>query len=226
MRRGPSRHACRCTAERLRRALPCLALGAALGLTLAGLLAPAQASTVRVRYEGPVADRDRPPAGTEAEIKAAFLLKFPDFVSWQPSLGETLRVGVIGDDALLNALPRLADQEQRAAGAGRTVVVFRVAGPGDARHCHILVLGEDADRLDLAPILSAAHRAGALTVGDWNRPREGAVIRIFREGDHVRFVISQPLAREAGLRISSKLLNLSRDQTRWVSPAGDALAQR
>jgi len=225
MRRGPSRHACRHAAERLRRALPCLALGAALVLTLAGPLTPAQASTVRIHYEEAVADRARPPAGTEAEIKAAFLLKFPDFVSWQPPLGDTLRVGVIGDDALLDALPRLADQERPATGAAHIVIVFRVAGPGDARRCHILVLG-DAAGLDLTPILSAAHQAGALTVGDWNESREGAVIRIFREGDHVRFVISQPLAREAGLRISSKLLNLSRDQTRGTSPAGDALAQR
>lgn len=225
MRRGPSRHACRRAAERLRRALPCLALGAAFGLTLAGPLAPAQASTVRVRYEETVADRSRAPAGTEAEIKAAFLLKFPDFVSWQPPLGDTLRIGVIGDDALLDALPRLADREQRAEGTGRTVVISRVGSSKEAGRCHILVLG-DAAGLDLTPILSAAHQAGALTVGDWNESREGAVIRIFREEDHVRFVISQPLAREAGLRISSKLLNLSRDQTRRVSPAGDALAQR
>jgi hypothetical protein len=195
-----------------------------IALTLAGPLTPARASTVRIHYEETVADRARAPAGTEAEIKAAFLLKFPDFVSWQPPLGDTLRIGVIGDDAMLDALPRLADQEQRAAGVSRVFIVFSVTGSADARRCHILVLG-DAPGVDLAPILSAAHRAGALSVGDWNKPREGAVIRIFREADHVRFVISQPSAREAGLRISSKLLNLSHDQTGGVYPAGDAPAQ-
>lgn len=224
MRAGPSRQARLSAAER-RRVLPCLAPAVALGLALAALLAPARASTVRIHYDETVADRARAPAGTEAEIKAAFLLKFPDFVSWQPPLRDTLRICVIGDDAVLEALPRLADPEGRTEETERVVIVLRAASPADAGRCHILVLGEDVGPVP-TPFLNAAHRAGALTVGDWNQPREGAVIRIFREGDHVRFVISQPLAREAGLRISSKLLNLSRDQTRWVIPAGDALAQR
>lgn len=225
MTRGPSRQACRLAAERRCRLLPRLALAAAFPLLLAGTLPPARASTVRVHYEETVADRSRTPAGTEAEIKAAFLLKFPDFVSWQPPLGDTLRIGVLGDNAVRDALRRLADDEAYATGGARIVVVFDVRGPADARHGHILVLG-DPTGIDLDATLDAAHRARVLTVGDWNEPREGAVIRIFREEDHVRFVISQPLAREASLRISSKLLNLSRDQSGALPAASDALAQR
>jgi len=220
MTRWPLRHAGKGAAPGLPVAWLCLAVGAAVG----GLLAPVHASTVRVHYDK---DRDamRAAEATEAEIKAAFLLRFPDFVHWQTALGDTLRIGVMGDAELQDALVRLGDEQNRAAGSGtpRQVSVFRVSSPGAARRCHILILG-DTSTPEIAAILSAAHQAGALTVGDWNEPRDGTVIRLFRDGRRVRFDISQALAKEAGLRISSKLLNLARGQTSRIAPPGGVLA--
>jgi hypothetical protein len=206
--------------------LLCLALGAGIRWD-----APAHASTVRLRYEK-TPDPTRADEATETEVKAAFLLKFPDFVNWATPTGDTLIVGVAGDAGLAEALRKLADEQNQAtreglggAGPARRIVIRRVTSPTETRGCRILVLG-DSPSPDLDAVLDAAHRAGVLTVGIWDQPREGAVIRLYREGKRVRFDVDQTLARDAGLRISSKLLNLARDQSCRDVPTGDALAQR
>jgi hypothetical protein len=201
MTRGRRRRARAGAATRLLLALLCLA-------SLAG---PAHASKVKLYYE-------KNPGASEMELKAAFLLKFPDFVDWRSPLGDTLRVGVAGDESLRVVLTRLADEQNRMGpGAVRMVSVFRVDSPEAARRCHILVLGESSPA-GIDEVLRASHQAGALSVGIWKSPRGGAVIRLFREGNRVRFDVSQTLARDAGLRISSKLLNLAREQTSRIVP--------
>jgi hypothetical protein len=211
MRRVPWRPACRCAAGALLLAL--------LGLVpaLLTVTAPAFASTVRLHYEDAF-DDVQATAETEAEVKAAFLLRFPDFVNWRTTPGDTLRIGVVGDDALLQMLSRLAAQEnQPGLGGAYAIAITRIASASAAKRCHILVLGETVVP-DLLPGLMAAYKAGVLTVGVWNTPRSGTIIRLFREGSRVRFDISQTLAKEAGLSISSKLLNLAREQSSRVFP--------
>jgi len=208
MRRKASRQVCRRAAGRLPLALLCLA-------ALCLVAAPAFASDVRVHYEDAFDDVLATQA-SEREIKAAFLLRFPDFVSWRSAPGDTLRIGVIGDDALLEILSRLAEQANEfRVGESRLVAVTGVSTAAEAQQCAILVLGE-AVTGDPVPALTAAHEAGALTVGIWNEPRSGTVIRLFREGSRVRFDISQALAKEAGLHISSRLLSLAaNNQVGW-----------
>jgi len=206
MRCRPSRQACRRAAEVLLVALTCLALG------LLFVTPPASASTVRVKYEDTM-DEVQVTEMTEVATKAAFLLRFPDFVRWPTPMGDTLHIGVSGDDALLEVLAQLAEQEnERRPSAAYGVAVIGVTAPAEARECEVLVLGEEAV-LDLLPPLAPAHPAGTLSVGIWDESRDGAIIRLFRDGDRVRFEISQTLAQEAGLQISSKLLNLARNQS-------------
>lgn len=185
-------------------ALSCLAAGLALLLAPA----PAFASGVRVHYEDAMEDVPATEA-SEAEIKAAFLLRFPDFIEWRRAVGDTLRIGVAGDDELLAALLRLAESHNRSPlAARRQIAVVPVSRPAVARQVEMLVLGAGVPE-ESSSILRATHAAGALSVGVWNEPRGGAIIRLFREGARVRFDISRAMAEEAGLRISSKLLNLA-----------------
>ncbi len=202
-------------------------LGAAATL-LSGLLSltafqvalpPAFASDVRLHYEDTMEDVPATEA-SEKQIKAAFLLRFPDFVNWAKPVGDTLHVAVIGDDALLNVLVPLAEQENRTQRRARPyVAVIRVTDPAKVRPCEMLVLGEDMAQRPL-PTLKAAHEAGILTVGAWNGPQGGTIIRLYRDGDRVRFDISRTLAKEAGLQISSKLLNLAANSSTDGLPRG------
>lgn len=201
MRSGRLRNVGLCAATALRRPLLCLtALCVAAPLVFA--------SDVRLHYEDAMEDVPATEA-SEKEIKAAFLLRFPDFVNWSKTLGDTLHIGVIGDDDLLAKLELLADQENRfQSGSRRFFEVRRVVGPADLAGCELLVLGEAVAAHSLSTV-QAAHAAGVLTVGAWNEPRSGTIIRLYRDGSRVRFDISRSLAEEAGLRISSKLLNLA-----------------
>lgn len=211
MRREPSRHVCRRAAGVLLLTLLWLAPALRLATT------PAFASTVRLHYEDAF-DDVQATEDNEVEIKAAFLLRFPDFVSWRQSPGDTLHIGVSGDDALLGMLSRLAEQENQSwLGAPHVLAVIPVSDQTAAQRCQILILG-DGTALDSLPSLTEVHKAGTLTVGVWDEPRSDAVIRLFREGNRVRFDISQTLAKEAGLLISSKLLNLAREQSNRVAP--------
>jgi hypothetical protein len=146
------------------------------------------------------------------------LLRFLDFISWQGVLDDTLHIGVSGDDELFGMLARLAEQEnQHGLGAPHALAVSRVTDPSAAQTCRILVLG-DGFAPEALPPLTEAHRSGTLTVGVWDEPRGGTVIHLFREGNRVRFDISVTLAKEAGLMISSKLLNLARERSSRVLP--------
>lgn len=199
----PARHSRRYAAETLLLALLCLVLQAPLATV------PALASTIQLHYEDAFEDV-KASEETSAEIKAAFLLRFPDFIRWQRVPGDTLRIGVTGDNALLSSLVHLVEQERQSGLASpHVIVVGRVSSVAEAQRCQILVLGEAAVP-DFVPSFMQVHKAGTLTVGVWDKPRSGAVIRLFREGNRVRFDISQSLAKEAGLSISSKLLNLAR----------------
>jgi len=190
-----------------------LAWAAALSCLCAVLLAaPSFASDIKVEYEDTL-DEAKVTEATEVEIKAAFLLRFPDFVSWPESADDTLRIGVCRDDAMLGMLALLAEQENRQrVHASRVLRVVPVTSTTGARACSMLVLGK-AVSTTLLPTVLPHDPAGLLTVGIWDEPRQGAIIRLFREEDHVRFEISQELAREAGVKISSKLLHLAKQQS-------------
>lgn len=206
MRRKPSRQLWRHAAVALLLALLCL--GALLRLAPP----PAWASTINVHYEDTF-DDVMATEETAAEVKAAFLLRFPDFIGWRNPPGDTLRIGVSGDSALAGMLTRLAEREnQSGLGAPYLVKVTRVSETNPSNGCDILVLGSGADP-QLLSTLPQAHESGTLTVGVWDEPRGETIIRLYREGNRVRFAISQTLAKEAGLLISSKLLNLAGDRS-------------
>jgi hypothetical protein len=171
----------------------------------------ALASTVRVQYEDTMDDVEVT-EGTEVATKAAFLLRFPDFVRWPADLGDTLCIGVAGDGALFEVLTQLANQEnERRLSAPYDVAVIDVQADDQLPQCEILVFGEQTPPGLTVP-LSPEHPAGTLTVGTWVEARGGAIIHLFRDGDRVRFEIDQSLAQSAGLQISSKLLSLARSQ--------------
>ncbi len=174
----------------------------------------------------PAARGDEAQGVLEADLKAAVLLKFADFITWPTPPGGTLRVGVFDDPELLASLSRLSsavEDPDSEGGAVQTmrirVLVFNVTSPEDVTGAHILVIGDKAD-VRVAEILRKANRSGVLTVGNWNEARPGAVVRIFRENRRVRFEINQSLAQQAGLKISSRLLNLARRPTSALGPIG------
>ena len=97
---------------------------------------------------------------------------------------------------------------KRPAGS-RRLDVQRVVLDAAPTGCAILyVSGMDSKRLTL--LSTALKGMSVLTVGDASDfARQGGVIRLFLQGDTMRFEINVSAAERAHLRLSSKLLNLA-----------------
>ena len=141
----------------------------------------------------------------EYQVKAAFLFNFAKFVSWQGVPGQTLVIGVAGDDsfgAILEATVR-----GKTVG-GRPFEVRRFASGDQVQGCHILFVSASENRRFGDLVRQAGP--GVLTVGEAPQfVREGGIVRFYVEENRVRFQINAKAAEDAGLRIHSQLMSLA-----------------
>lgn len=143
----------------------------------------------------------------EYAVKAAYLYKFGAFVDWPPrrfaDAASPLVVCVVGRDPFGARLDRVTTGQ---TSGGRPVVVRRLETIAADTACHIAFLG--GGRLQShAEAARALRGAPVLTVGDSDDAP--TIVRFVIVSNRVRFVIDQRAAAEAGLPISSKLLNLA-----------------
>jgi hypothetical protein len=147
----------------------------------------------------------------ESQVKAMFVYNFLKFVEWPADvpLGakEPFVVVIIGDGATADATHRFL--ESKVVGE-RPVVVRR--GHWDSPLAGVraaFVAERDAKRLH--HILEAAAEAGVLTIGEGESfATSGGVIALLVQDRKVRFDVDTDAAQLAGLRVSSKLLALTR----------------
>lgn len=155
-----------------------------------------------------------------ADIRAAFLLNFAKFVEWPAGggpAGRPFTIGVLGDDAMADAL---RDLSRGKSAAGRTLNTRKVTIKDPLADLHILFVGASEERR-LAEVLRFAHAGNVLTVSDLNRFCElGGTIQFRSEHDRVRFDVNLDQAERSGLVINSKLLALARSVIRSPRPSG------
>lgn len=148
----------------------------------------------------------------EYEVKAAFLYNFAKFVDWP---GEAfsdgrapLVLGVIGNDQFGGALDQVINGKSIG---GRALIVRRLRWGQDLRSCHILFI-DSSEQKRLPQILQSLKGSTVLTVGDMEQfIQQGGIINFIVEASKIRFEINSRGANQARLRISSKLLALSRN---------------
>jgi len=146
----------------------------------------------------------------ESQVKAMFVYNFLKFVEW-PS--ESIRskdpfvVLIIGDGATADATERFLESKtigERPLFVRRTKWDQSLAG---ARAVFVV----EHDSKKLRHILEAAAAAGVLTIGEGESfATQGGVIGLLVENRKVRFDVDTTAAQVAGLRVSSKLLALTR----------------
>lgn len=145
----------------------------------------------------------------EDRVRAAFLFNFTHFVVWQdPARVEpgSIVVAVEGGGAVEAVLRQMTDGE-RVGGA--SVRVTRL-DPGALDRCHIFYLAGERDRETVARWLGGEPRSGVLTVGDAPEfLKLGGIIRFYVSGGRIRFEVSLENARRAGIKLSSKLIQVS-----------------
>jgi hypothetical protein len=148
----------------------------------------------------------------EYRMKAAFLFHFAQLVEWPPDSpnegGNSLLVCTLGDD------PFHGELENTVAGKqiGSRILRIRHMRPlQDTRGCNVLFISKSEGNR-IPSLLANLQSAPVLTVGDADGfLGAGGMIRLFLDGNKVRFEINRQAAESARLRISSQLLLLAKN---------------
>jgi hypothetical protein len=146
----------------------------------------------------------------ENRVKAAFLLRFVQFVEWPqdafaPS-GGTLVITVAGADAVHAGLVQLLAER---VGQGRAVAVRQLKSADDLAQAHVLFIGAAA-RSRIEQYLASTGGRPVLVVTDSDNALErGSMINFLTIERRVRFEIGLDSAKRAGLAVSSRLLSIA-----------------
>lgn len=149
-------------------------------------------------------------ARDEYEVKAAFLLNFARLVAWpakaRPDAEEPIVVSVVGDARVERGI---------TAGIGGTqvgshpVLVRGISAAEEIAGSHILFVSRGEPE-NLHEILAAARSHATLAVGESEGfASRGGIINFITKKKKLRFEINPDAARDAGLKISSRLLGLA-----------------
>jgi uncharacterized protein DUF4154 len=145
----------------------------------------------------------------ELQVKAAFLYSFAKFVDWPinpAGTTTTITFCVLADQPLFESL------EQSVRGKninGRSLAARQMGGPEDMHRCQLLFLGASSKKR-AGEILDKLGDASVLTVGDSEQfTQRGGMIQLTKDASRFRFAVNVDAVGRAGLKISSKLLQLA-----------------
>lgn len=149
----------------------------------------------------------------ESKVKASFLFNFAKFITWPAQAGAEpakLSFCIVGNSEVSAILKSQAEGQSIG---GRRVVIEEVnpANPlSSLDNCQVIYISERARNPD--QILARVKKLPVVTVGeDLHFLQHGGIINLIREDGRFKFQISLTAANQAGLFISSKLLQLARD---------------
>lgn len=145
---------------------------------------------------------------SEVQIKSAYVYNFIQFVEWPINAVKTndkLKVCVIGDNELLTSLSTL---NGRKAGE-HELQVMRADSTAVWNTCHVLYIGEHEQRRFI-PIIKSLGTAPVLTISDIpDFALRGGGIGLLYRNNKMQFEVNLASTRQAGLRLSSQMLNLA-----------------
>ena len=142
----------------------------------------------------------------ESLVKGAMLVNLGLFVDWPESSNEPFVIAVAADEAFAATVTGLVRGRRLN---GREVQVHRLNGTEADCACHVLFVGVAEDSRS-ARLLKSARGMPVLTIGETTSfLRAGGIVRIFRDEDRLRLQINNKNAESAGLKISSRLLQLA-----------------
>ena len=164
----------------------------------------------------------------EYQIKAAFLYNFIKFVDWPEekttNSNKPIIIGIIGEDPFEDAFEPIKNKQVK----GRNVAIKRFKSLEEPkknskkdkpelhteidaiRKCHLLFICS-SEKKNLAKITEALKGSYVLTVGETADFLEsGGIINFIMEQKKVRFEINATTAKQAKLKIRSKLLRLAK----------------
>jgi hypothetical protein len=152
-------------------------------------------------------DRCAAQQATEYDIKAVYLYNFLLFITWPPAEAEKLVIGIVGDDPFGKAFREVEDTAVKGTAKRLKTKRFGRYREGEALGgCNILFISgsekENFEKITAAvknrPVLTAADSPGFLA--------RGGMINLVVINDKVRWEINRTRIEEAGLKLTSQLL--------------------
>jgi hypothetical protein len=145
---------------------------------------------------------------SELQAKSAYVFNFIKFVEWPAGTirpGDKLRLCVIGNDELQASFATL---NGRKIGEHELQLVHVYSNPtGNA--CNVLFIGEHEQRR-LVSIIKSLGTAPVLTISDIPGFAEhSGGIGLLNRNDKMLFEVNLASTRQAGLKLSSQMLNLA-----------------
>ncbi len=145
----------------------------------------------------------------EYAVKAAYLYNFAKFVEWPPETFATddapLRICVAGDNPFGDALASLSGKKV----ASHPVEVRVIPATANFNPCHIVFISR-SEQGRFKALLTKLHHLPILTVSDiGDFAKADGIIGLIEADQRIRFNINLPVARQAGLKLSSQLLKLA-----------------
>jgi hypothetical protein len=144
----------------------------------------------------------------EQRVKAVFLYEFANYLTWpEGSDSGPFVIAVLGESGILAPLEEIADKRT----LGERPIVVRPIGIGhEIGDCHVLFISAAADE-EPEDILRALAGRPTLTVSEREGfAARGVAINFVLVSGRVKFEINRGALERAGIRSSSKLLNLAR----------------
>jgi hypothetical protein len=179
--------------------------------TLLSRLAPELCGLLLVWDGSPAALMAQEKEANANQVKAAFIVKIAQYVEWPETAfanaDAPVVIGILGRD------PFGPDFDEALSGQrlrGRVFSIQRYQEPPDEGRCHLLFISRSESNR-LRSIFSRFATRPVLTIGDVDRfSQQGGIINFIQEEGKIRFEINVDACKRANLRISSKLLQVSR----------------
>lgn len=144
----------------------------------------------------------------ESTVKAGYIYNFMKFVDWPPAyMSPAFNLCVLGDNPFGGVLQSLSGKMIQ----NRPIRVVTDVQLVQTKYCHVVFVSRSESgqltnallRLRMAPILTVSDIEGFADKG-------GVIELITGSAGDISFRVSQKSAQDVGLRVSSKLLSLSR----------------
>jgi hypothetical protein len=141
----------------------------------------------------------------EHAVRVAYLYSLIKFVDW-PSPENDLLIGYVGSPGGGETLFKSLDGRKNDA---RTLHVILSPSDDVLNKCGIIYFG-DASSEETRKILAKVGGRPVLTLGETDAfPRQGGMIGLVKDEDHIRIVVNLQLTQRSGVKISSRVLNLA-----------------
>lgn len=143
-------------------------------------------------------------------IKAAMVRNFARFTEWpEKTITEMeekdLQLCVMGDDTVEQTFRKVRGKKV----GNHTIVLREIDTIGGLQGCNLLFVDVSAGT-DLEETLHTIQESPVLTIGETEEfTQAGGIITFFNESNRIRFQINLKAVQKAGLKISSRLLQLA-----------------